>query len=361
MTTRELLLRTFNCQVTPRIPVSPFIHENFVKAFFDSESIDVVERTPEVYQYFGLDLMHRNCTPNYNPIRYEGEDWKVREKIERTETYEIVTTKIETPGGTLSQIYKIRKVSRYDFEKSPIEYLIKSKKDFLLCKEYQPQIHIVDTSPIRRAKELVKDDGIIAPWVHGVFNYVAYYYRKLDELLIDALIDEDFYRGMMEYFLEQNKRYVDQIIAAGIDVISYAGNIANSKVVSPQFFSKYILKYEKAFIDYIQKKGIIVLYHNCGYAKSLLPIYNKLGIRAYESLTPPPYGDTILEEALDVLLPDITLLGNIDQIGLLRYGPKEMIIEEIKRTLYYAKRRGNFILATTDYLQEDTPFENIFY
>jgi hypothetical protein len=360
MTSRELLLKTFNCQPTSRIPISPFIHENFIKAFFDKNDIDVVEKTPEVYEYFGFDLMHRNCTPDYNPIEYEGEDWKVEKRIETIGESETTVTIIETPEGILNQVYKVRKVSVYDFEKSPVEYLIKTKGDFLLCKKYQPQIHKIDIASIKRAKIFTKERGVIAPWIHGVFNYVAYYYRKLDDLLIDALTDEEFYREMMEYFLEQNKRYADQLIDAGVDILSYAGNIANSKIISPEFFRRYILEYEKTLIDYIQSRGVIVLYHNCGYARALLPIYNELNVKAYESLTPPPYGDTILEEALNILSPQITLLGNIDQISLLRYGSPKEIREKVKETLYCVKKRGNFILATTDYLQEDTPYENIF-
>jgi hypothetical protein len=52
-----------NLQTVDRIPVSPFIHVNYVKEFFGTHDVDWVARTPEVYRHFGFDVMHRNCTP----------------------------------------------------------------------------------------------------------------------------------------------------------------------------------------------------------------------------------------------------------------------------------------------------------
>ena len=105
--------------------------------------------------------------------------------------------------------------------------------------------------------------------------------------------------------------------------------------------------------------GLYHVYHNCGDAKKLLPLYSGIGMNMYESLTPPPYGDTDLETALNVFNPDIILSGNIDQIHLLRYGSNEEIEEAVRKTLELAKKRGRFILATTDYFNENTPADKV--
>jgi hypothetical protein len=46
-----------------RVPVAPFIHVNFIKEFFNDNDIDIIEKTIEVYEHFGFDMIHRNCTP----------------------------------------------------------------------------------------------------------------------------------------------------------------------------------------------------------------------------------------------------------------------------------------------------------
>ena len=127
------------------------------------------------------------------------------------------------------------------------------------------------------------------------------------------------------------------------------------------FSVDYVAPYERQLIDFIQERGAVLLYHNCGYAGRLLHIYPSLGMKAYESLTPPPYGDTRLAEAFARFDPaKTTLLGNIDQIDLLRYRTPAEIEAAVKETLQTAKAwGGNFILATTDYFNENTPHDNI--
>jgi uroporphyrinogen-III decarboxylase len=109
----------------------------------------------------------------------------------------------------------------------------------------------------------------------------------------------------------------------------------------------------------VKELGAYYLYHNCGDAASLLDQYSKIHMDIYESLTQPPYGDTVLEEALAKIDRSITLCGNIDQIEFLKKATPAEVSDKVKRVLELAKKRGNFILGTTDYFSEGTPHENI--
>ena len=82
-------------------------------------------------------------------------------------------------------------------------------------------------------------------------------------------------------------------------------------------------------------------------------------MRAYESLTPPPYGDTILEQAVEIFGTGTTLSGNIDQLDLLRKGTAQDIDQAVQHTLDTVRGRAHFVLATTDYFNENTPHDNI--
>jgi uroporphyrinogen-III decarboxylase len=359
LTGRERLLHVFTQQVVDRMPVSPFIHVNFVKEFYGTHEMDCVSRTPDVYAHFGFDLIHRNCTPApdiYGPSRPDWDLQVMRQSHGRDET---TTTLIHTPRGDLRFTEALRWTCEYDTEASPVEYIIRSEADLDLMIHFQPPPGAVDTSDIRRARTAVGDDGLVAPWIQGAFNLVAYYYRRLDDLLLDALVNPDFYERLMTYALERYKIHVRQMIEAGADLLSYGGNIANAKLVGPDFFQRHIWPYEKQLIEFIQSQGVAVLYHNCGRARNLLPHYPTLGMRAYESLTPPPYGDTILSEAVDVFGHGTTLLGNIDQIDLLRRGTPDQIRACVRSVMDTVRGRCHFILATTDYFNENTPHDNI--
>ncbi len=356
LTDRERLLRVFNQQPVDRIPVSPFIHVNYIKEFYQDQDVDWVARTPDVYRHFGFDLIHRNCTPAWDAYGPSGPNWSLETTTEAdTGRDTTTTTVIQTPDGDIRCVEALRWTYEYDAESSATEYPIKTEADFELFVRHQPPPQPADVSDVLRARRVVGDEGVVAPWIQGAFNLVAFYYRKLDDLLMDALVNGDFYDRMMTHFVARYKSFIQQMIDAGADILSYAGNIANGKLISPAFYEEHILPYERDLVAFIQEQGVIVLHHKCGDAKNLLPLYPRVGMKAHESLTPPPYGDTILSEAVNIFGDSTTLLGNIDQVDLLRYGSPEELVASVRETLDVVRGRCPFILGTTDYFNENTP------
>jgi uroporphyrinogen decarboxylase len=361
---RQRLLRAIHGQPVDRIPISPFIHENYVKEFFGTHQVDPALQTPEVYRHFGFDLMHRNCTPAYDPYGPPGPDWQVECVTQRSGRDETRTFSIHTPRGDLRAVEATRWTCEYDAESAPVEYLIKDEADFDLMERYQPAPGRTDSTAMARARAAVGEDGIIAPWANGPFNVVAFHYRKLDDLLTDALVRPAFYARLLTYCMQRYRSFLLALRQAGADLVSYGGNVANAKLVGPGFFAQYVAPYEREQIAFIQGGGTPVLYHNCGRARRLLPLYPGLGMRAYESLTPPSHGDTVLDEALTIFGCGTTLLGNIDQIDLLRQGTPAEIEAQVRQTLDCARAhasggQAHFILATTDYFNENTPHDNV--
>ena len=359
MTGREVLLRVLRRQPADRIPVSPFIHVNYVREYFGANDVDYVARTPEVYRHFGFDIMHRNCSIAYNAYGQPAHDWDVTILCEADSRDLTNATIIRTPAGELHSTDAVRCVYEYDAETSTTDYPIKTEADLDVLMRYQPPVGEVDCTDIRRGREAVGEEGIVAPWIQGAFNLVTFYYRKVDDLLVDALERPVFYDRLMRYCIERYETWIGQVLDARPDVLCAGGNVANAKMVGPAFFQKYIWPYEKQLIDFVQERGVIYLYHNCGYARKLLPLYPSLGMGAYESLTPPPYGNTPLEEALTVFGTNTALLGNIDQIDLLRKGTPEQIADQVENVMNTVRGRSHFILATTDYFNENTPNDNI--
>jgi uroporphyrinogen decarboxylase len=358
MTPRELLLRAFRCEPTNRVPVAPFVHANFVKAFHGSHEIDVVEKTIEVCEHFGFDIVHRNCTPIYDDVDLISDEWAVATQVQVDGRNRTTTRVIHTPGGDLREVSRLHWITEYDAEFTPIEYLIKSESDLDLLAAFMPPVGRIETEPIRKARDMLGDRGVTAPWIQGAFNHVAYYFRSVDDLILDAMLNPTFYSRMMEFFLERNMQTAAQLVEAGSDLLSYAGNIASGKMVGYDFFTQHVFDYEKRLIEFIQSRGTGVLYHNCGYARCLFPAYRDLGMRAYESLTPAPLGDTVLEEAFEAI-PNVVLYGHLDQVELLRKASPDEIETAVGRIMEQAKKRGNFVLGTSDYLLEDTPHDSL--
>jgi uroporphyrinogen decarboxylase len=359
MTDRERLLRVFRQEPVDRVPVSPFIHINYIKEHYGSHDVDWVIKTPEIYKHFGFDIIHRNCSVGYDAFGPGGDGWEIEVKTRENGRDQTTETSIHTPGGDLRIMEELRWTYEYDCEVSVVRFPLQTEDDLELFIRYQPPLGTVDISDIQRAKSAVGDGGVIAPWIQGAFNLLGIYYRQLDDLLVDPLLRPDFYKRMMEHFQSRSRGFVQALIDAGADVLSYAGNIANGKLISGDFFRDYIWPYEKDLIDFIQKQGVAVLYHNCGYAGTLIPHYADLGLQAYESLTPPPYGNTVLSAAVENFGFKTTLAGGIDQLDLLRKGSKDEIETKVKEVMGTVKDRCHYIMGTTDYFNENTPADKI--
>jgi uroporphyrinogen-III decarboxylase len=247
---------------------------------------------------------------------------------------------------------------QWEEEAAITEFPIKTERDFELMAEFQPTAQL-DTSCITRAAELIGDDGIVNPSVSGPFNVLAGSYRRLDAVLMDLIANPSFYHRMMEHFMNRHMGYVQEVIDAGPPLLDIGANMANGKVVSAAMWESEILPYENRFVDFIQDQGVAGLLHNCGHADGHLDIYPKLHHRGWGYLAPPPYGDVILEKALEKLPQSMILWGNIDQIDFLRQATPKEVGERVRQVIETVKPRGNFILGTTDLLEVNTPPENI--
>jgi hypothetical protein len=276
--------------------------------------------------------------------RYQGEDELLR------------TVTIKTPGGELRHVESHNRTSRYLIVSAATENLIKTRNDFEVFRQYAPAADCMDTQLISRACKATGDKGLVTANTHGTFNILGVF-RKLEDVMMDPIMDEGLYREMVEYFLPRLIQRAQKMVEAGADVIEVAGHWTGQ--VGPKIFHKYIFENENRLVKAIHAMGALVIYHNCGDAARIMRAYNDMDIDCWGYLTPPPYADVDLDEALAVLRPSLTLRGNIDQIDFLMKATPEQVKEKVREVLEKVKPRGNWILSTTDFFFDGTPYENI--
>lgn len=368
MTGRERLETTFQGQKADRIPVSPFVWANNIYEMFKytpridtnlcPDDFDLAEKYVEYHDYFGWDILFAMGLLWDNYIPASDNNWDVKIIKEGDENQQRRVTIVKTPGGELRQVQNFKRSSEYLIVFAPEEYLIKTKKDFEIFAKYVPPAKYCDIDLIKRAKKSVGDKGLVNPAIMGVFNTLNQF-RKLDEMFMDPVIDEGFYREIMEFLLEWNiKHIIEDVIPVGADSIELGGNLATS-VAGPSFFEKFVLDYENRFAKAIQEAGSFVVYHNCGDAQTIMHLYNKMPINVWGYVTGPPFGDVVLDDVLKIIRQGISLRGNIDQVEFLRNATTAEIEDRVKQLIEKVKPRGNWILSTSDFFFDGTPYENI--
>jgi len=153
-----------------------------------------------------------------------------------------------------------------------------------------------------------------------------------------------------------------EVVKAGGDVMRVVGNIAHGGMVSSKFYLEHIFPYEKQYIDGLTSDGSKVLFHNCGQCSGLLEVYRTmLDGEALESFaTGVSGGDTTsLKSAREVLGERVVMVGNFDQVHILKEGTRDEIQKEVEKIFEETRGDNRFILSTSDSIVPGTPKENI--
>lgn len=358
MTSRERLMRVMKGERADRVPVAPFIYYNAVLEWKNAADADYILGTIDYAKRFGFDLILRNFNIRSDELGVSTDRWKPEKKESRAGSEETERVLVRTPGGTLSQTTVTKRITPYRKAAARTEALIKTMDDYRILCEFQPEPPAPDLEPLRKAREAIGESGILAPWFNGVFNQMESL-RPIEDLLMDPYTDPDFYHDFAERTLRRQMSAIRPILEDGVDMVSYAGNIASSTLVGGKYFDEFILPYEKRLIDFIQARCLGVIYHNCGDAEGLIPSYNRLGMRCFESMSEPPYANNSAARCAAQFSKTITLMGNIDQIRFLKEASPVDIRKKARELLSLMKGRS-FILGTSDLIEEGTPDANLF-
>jgi hypothetical protein len=359
MTSRERLLETIRGKQPDRIAVAPFVHSSTVNAWEKDPAADPIDGTISYCKHFGFDTILRNFNIRHNDLSETTNRWEINSFEEIQGNTTIRTTRIETPGGVLRQKTGTTALTPFLTVNAIVEHFIKSPDDFKLFLRYQPPPQPPDLQPLIRAKQAIGENGILAPWTWGVFNYLSEM-RSLDQLLTDPSFEPEFYESMANYFKERLQQALVPVLEEGVDFLSYTGNVASSSLVGPRFFNKFIYSYEKELIDWIQTKCYGIIYHNCGDGSKLIDCYNRISPVCYESMTEAPFADNSLEQCSENFSQNITLIGNIDQIDFLKKATPDEVKKRALNVMQIMKKHPRFILGTSDFIEDNTPEENLF-
>ncbi len=376
MNSRERFLKVINGEIPDRVPVTLFIIEqgHFVNYIYpDLEKDDYIKgqlKVIEIQKQLGCDVYVRllyGSTPLW--VMYGGvntdietENWEIRtEDYQRGQT-SVRKYNIKTPGGELYQEFSSSYYGNGTYAYNCTVHPVRSEKDLDLIMKYEPGMPESYPEEIKNhvsiIKDAVGDDGIVGTWSpHGPFNNSSSLI-DLSTLYCLFLYDHPFYEKLMNFSIERFTDYVNAISDSGIDVHSIGANVAGG-FIGKEFFDEYILPFEKKYMDIVQGKGVPALYHNCGEIMNYVESYIDVGVKMVEPFSPYPLGDGNLVEAKRKSNGSYVIIGNVDQVNIIKPGPIDKIKKITKETVETGKIGGKFILQSADFIEYGTPLENL--
>ena len=366
MTPRERLQAVLSFEIPDRVPCSPFIQEEYLTFYFGHSCSDRLVDGLKCAKELEIDFIAKDnkyCMPHF--FKKSRVNWTITadKKIEKGNYY--IIREIETPIKTLRQVeagpYIPGSITGMHF--STLEYLIKDESDFAAFKKYMPKMDSEDIGFIleggKTARNILGCHGISCPWSIGsVYNLVSSVI-DVQDMMVDSKCEEDYYKEYMMFFAGLTAEHNGIMAESLFDAVGIQGNIANGAMVGNQYFDECILPYESIALLPLLDAGKPSIYHNCGCARNLYPSYKKLGITCWETMAKAPLGDNTIEEAKSYFGDCLVLCGTLDQVSFLKSASPEEVYIATAEAVRFGKPGGRYIFAASDYLEANTPIENV--
>jgi uroporphyrinogen-III decarboxylase len=380
MTSRERLLKAFRGEETDRVPVTLFMADqgHFLTQLYpdldqwDHEACQL--KIIEFQREMGCDILLRCLYGINDPVTIHtgGLDtsqqtatWQVQTETITRGTSTIYRSTIRTPEGTLTQDYSINESRPGTFMYACTKKPIKTPEDLELAIKYEPRMPPdfpgKTKKRVQRLKDALGDSGVIGSWTpHGPFNNASLLIDH-DQLYTLFLEDYEFYEKLMTFAAERILRYTRAMDEAGVDVHCVGGNVPGG-FLGRRTYDRFILPFEKKYMDFVQQNGTPAMYHNCGEIMNLVESYKELGAKIIEPFSPAPLGDADHEKAVELIDGAYVVIFGVDQVNVLQKGALDDVKRVTERTMKVGKsgkQRYKFILQSADFLEYGTPIENL--
>jgi len=367
MTSRERLLTTLRGEIADRVPVAPFVQEEYLAYYYPQKTaVDRVIDATELANELDFDLMakHRALeTPHF--FRHSYRNWELRRRESRAGGMIIRRLEIVTPSRTLLQeeTGPDSGAATTGVRFQVTRTLLQDADDTEAFLKYLPPLSDADRRQMREVaatwRKIIGERGVLAPWgFAGVFNFCADL-CGMDNLYVMPYEDEARYRALMDGVAAAMCAYCVALGETAIDCVGIQGHMAGGATTGPEYFRQFVQPYEKRVMDAIHAAGKFSVYHNCGCARSLYANYRELGMTVWETVSEPPRGDNRLAEAKAALGERICLLGNLDQVDFLKHATPAEVAAKTREIVAIGKPGGRYIFSTSDYLERGTPRENV--
>jgi hypothetical protein len=173
----------------------------------------------------------------------------------------------------------------------------------------------------------------------------------------------EYYMGLDRFYflLQDHPEAVENLIELLHDILKrkYTITCRNSNreaviaventsttLISPMLYRQYSRRHIDDYTEIVHAYDKKLIVHMCGYLYHLLPVFNEMSFDAIHALSPPPFGDTTLEDLERAVTRDLYILGGIKNFSFLERGvSKELLYAELDQFYTDTVRARPFTLA----------------
>ena len=193
--------------------------------------------------------------------------------------------------------------------------------------------------------------AVIANFDQSPFS-LACALRGINQLMMDVYDNPNFVKQLLEICTESVLRYAKALAEAGAHILNTGDSPA--ALVGPANYANFGLPSEQIVFDELKSCEVLTSLHVCGNTTKVLKHMGNSHAHALEL----DY-QVDLREARKQIPEDVTIVGNIEPVGVLLNGTPEEVGAQVKALLDFRDELGRFILSTGCAIAPGTPPENI--
>ncbi|RME43043.1 MAG: hypothetical protein D6791_16415 [Chloroflexi bacterium] len=160
--------------------------------------------------------------------------------------------------------------------------------------------------------------------------------------------------GLLAFCLEVTARYAEAQMDQGAHMTSIGDSLSGPDVCSPRLYREFAWGYARELVRRLKRKNIMVAYHICGNATSIVPDMVETGAAVLEL----DY-KVDLRQVKKATQGRTAVLGPIDPSGVLALGTPEEVEASCRQAIEIMAPGGYFILGPGCALPPGTPAENV--
>jgi len=238
----------------------------------------------------------------------------------------------------------------------PAEYFAEETPDYLpKTIGYGSYSEFAET--IRNLKE--NTDAYVLVTIWGSHFEKANFARGIENFLADLAGDPEYAQRMLDFIIHKNMVMLENIVhTPGIDGILLGSDWGSQRdlMMSPACWRQMIAPGEQKEYDLIHEAGVDVWVHSCGDIRKIFPDLSEMGVNVLNPIQPECMDIYELKEKYG---DKMTFWGGISTQKTLPYGTPEGGVEETRKVTDALSRNGGYIIAPSQEIQADVPFENL--
>jgi len=329
MTSYDRVMISLKHKEPDRVPVMPFAQTFSAKfagipfSAYVSKAEKMAEGQLKVYNAFGWDAL---CFSSDVGIYAEA-----------------LGAKIEFPHDDIPRIVK------------PVLSHGNMYNDFKKLKNVDPMNAGRLTESIKAieiAKKEVRDEIPLIGWLEAPFQGTALLGGGDPFLLFYVLDHPEEFKEILDWYADWAISIAQSMYEAGADIIG-AGEAAGYWM-SPKFFEEFVLEPEKKLCKEINKIGMPVLIHCCGYVPQCIHFIketNPGGAIQFDY-------QVDLQWAKEIIGKEVTIMGNLNYNKLINSTPQQ-VYDDCSEHIKIAGEGGGYWLAFGCEIPRDMPIQNI--